>query len=200
MNPIESIAPCMHREKLTPIFRFVHTPLLEEQNFTCSPPPSPNTFKTRIYSPTLVPWYNHIFKDRVWLLTKTQRWHREPAPACHTLTGAPAFLVKVTVWAPRETLAVQQHLGRPAGCAVTWALPSTPETGLVASWKTEDKAEETVRKVTVGQTQQLPLLLTFLGWNKLCTSVSFFPRTGHTAHILLSKGHILQSKHLWDPD
>lgn len=68
-------------------------------------------------------------------------------PAGGVAFGAPAFLVKVTVWAPRETLAVQQHLGRLAGCAVMWALPSTPETGLVASF-----AQPRVLQVKLGST------------------------------------------------
>lgn len=45
-----------------------------------------------------------------------------------------AFLVKVAVWALREALPIQQHVGRPAGCAVMWALPLTPRAGPVASF------------------------------------------------------------------
>lgn len=45
-----------------------------------------------------------------------------------------AFLVKVSIWALREALPIQQHMGKPAGRAIMRALPCTPETGLVASF------------------------------------------------------------------
>lgn len=79
---------------------------------------------------------------------KTKYGHREYVPACYRLTCTTAFLVKVSIWALGEALPIQQHMGKPAGCAIMRALPCTPETGLVASWE-NDKAEETIRKATI---------------------------------------------------
>lgn len=64
---------------------------------------------------------------------------------------ATAFLVKVSIWALGKTLSIQQHLGRPAGCAVMWALPCTPETGLVASF-TQPGVLQVKLGSTLGQT------------------------------------------------
>lgn len=45
-----------------------------------------------------------------------------------------AFLVEVPIWALGEALPIQQHMGRPTGCAVVWACPCTRRTGWVASF------------------------------------------------------------------
>lgn len=45
-----------------------------------------------------------------------------------------AFLVEVPIWALEEALPIQQHVGRPTGCAVVWACPCTCRTGWVASF------------------------------------------------------------------
>lgn len=80
-------------------------------------------------------------------IIKIEYEHSNCAPAGYILTCTTAFLVKVAVWALREALPIQQHVGRPAGCAVMWALPLTPRAGPVASWK-EDKSEEMIRTAT----------------------------------------------------
>lgn len=61
------------------------------------------------------------------------------------------FLVKVALWALGEAPPVQQHVGRPAGCAVMRAFPQTLETGLVASF-TEPRALQVKLGSTLGQT------------------------------------------------
>jgi len=80
-------------------------------------------------------------------MTKTKQWHRGHVPAYYILTCATAFLVKVTIRALGQTLPIQQYLGRPAGCAVLWALPCTPEAGWVASF-----TQPSVLQVKVGST------------------------------------------------
>jgi len=68
-------------------------------------------------------------------------------PAGGVAFCATAFLVKVTIRALGQTLPIQQYLGRPAGCAVLWALPCTPEAGWVASF-----TQPSVLQVKVGST------------------------------------------------
>lgn len=55
-------------------------------------------------------------------------------PAGWVTFCATTFLVKVAIWALGEAPPIQQHMGRPTVCAVTWAFPCTSETGLVASF------------------------------------------------------------------
>lgn len=55
-------------------------------------------------------------------------------PAGWVAFCASTFLVEVAIWALREALPIQQHMGRPADCAVLWALSCTAEAGLVAGF------------------------------------------------------------------
>lgn len=68
-------------------------------------------------------------------------------PAGGVAFCATAFLVKISIWALGETLPIQQHLRRPAGCAVKWVFPCTPETGLVTSF-----TKSSVLQVKLGST------------------------------------------------
>ena len=74
----------------------------------------------------------------------------------YILTCTTAFLAEVSIWALGEALPIQQYMGGQAGGAVLRALPCTPQTGWVASWKKE-KAAETIRKVAIPQGPQLRL-------------------------------------------
>lgn len=71
MTTVKSIPRCKHRVKLLLIFHFFHASLLEEENFSCS---YSYKFKTRIYSPTLVPWYDKISNYSVWLHYEDKIW------------------------------------------------------------------------------------------------------------------------------
>lgn len=72
-------------------------------------------------------------------------------PASGVAFRTTAFLVKVSIWALREALPIQQHLGKPAGCAIMRALPCTPDTGLVASF-TQPSVLQVELGSTLGQT------------------------------------------------
>lgn len=154
---------------------------MEELNFSCSF--YSYNFKIVIYNPALSPLGMTMFLITVsGHIMKTKQGHREYALAYHTLTCTAAFLVKVPIRALGEALPLHQHMGRPAGCAVIRALPCTSKTGLVTSWK--DKAEQTIRKVTIWQVWCSVSPVSIPGLKHILHIHFSFPRT-HLTYFFL---------------
>lgn len=158
MMATKSIPPFMQRVKLILIFHFTHTSCWVNRihlfpslcPFTL--PSSRQGFTAQFWSPGRM----SFLITEPGCIRKTRCRPREYAPARYILTCTTAFLAEVSIWALGEALPIQQYMGGQAGGAVLRALPCTPQTGWVASWKKE-KAAETIRKVAIPQGPQLRL-------------------------------------------